>query len=267
MAQHDNLYRQAVYYDIALKRDVSCEIEFMRAVHRHYVGSELRSLLDIACGPGYHARAIARQGTRAIGLDLRPEMLRFAAHQASAEGVEVTWMQADMRDFQLEAPVDMAICMFDGMDALLLNEDIVQCFCSVAANLAPWGLFLLDYTHPRDSSLEKYGTFRYTGEQDDIAVEIVWATNNPQFDLVTGVADVEIEIRVNDHGQELVMRDSARERLCCPQEVRLLAEMSGAFEVVGWYGDFNLNQPLDNSSASQRMIVILQKPAERHSHV
>jgi hypothetical protein len=32
-----------------------------------------------------------------------------------------------------------------------------------------------------------------------------------------------------------------------------------AFRLVGWYGDFDLNQPLDNSPASTRMITVLQK--------
>jgi len=259
MAQYNQVYQQAIYYDIALSRDVSRDVDFMIAAYRHHTGSELGSVLDVACGPGYHARAFAQRGIRSAGLDLRPEMLTFAQDQALAEGVQVTWIAADMRHFQLEASVDMAICVFDGVDALLTNEDIIQHLRTVAANLTPNGLYLLEQTHPRYSSFQNYGQFRYAGERNGMGVEIVWATNNPTFDPVTGVANVEIEMRIRENGHVQLIRDSAKEWLLVPQEIRLLVERSAALQPVGWYGDFDLHQPLDNSPASSRMISVLQK--------
>jgi SAM-dependent methyltransferase len=259
MAQHNKLYQHAIYYDIALKRDVNQEVDFVLAAYRHHVGSEPQSMLDIACGPGYHARACARRGLQALGLDLRPEMLNFARNEATAEGVEVTWLVSDMRYFQLETPVDIAVCMFDGIDALLTNEDVIQHFRTVAANLSPDGLYLIEYTHPRDCYYHNYGTFHYAGERDDITVDITWATNHPSFNPVTGLAQVEIEMRINENGHSKIIRDSAWERLTSPQEIRLLADMAGGIQIAGWYGNFDLDQPLDNSPASQRMIAVLQK--------
>jgi hypothetical protein len=87
----------------------------------------------------------------------------------------------------------------------------------------------------------------------------MWATNHPSFNPVTGVAQVEIEMRVSENGHKKVIRDSAWERLTSPQEIRLLADMAGGLQIAGWYGNFDLNQPLDNSPASQRMIAVLQK--------
>ena len=118
MAEFNEVYQRAVYYDIVFNRDVSCEVDFIRDVFRHHSGRDLRSVLDIACGPGYHARAFAQQGVRAVGLDLRGEMLKFASDQAEAEGASVEWIEADMRYVKLAEPVDAAISMFDGIDAL-----------------------------------------------------------------------------------------------------------------------------------------------------
>jgi SAM-dependent methyltransferase len=259
MAQYDQVYQQAIYYDIALRRDVGGDVDFMMAAYRHYTGANPDSILDIACGPGYHARAFAQRGIRATGLDLRPEMLRFAQDQALAAGLQVTWLAADMRLFQLERPVDMAMCVFDGVDALLTNDDVIQHLRTVAANLTPNGLYLLEQTHPRYSSFQDYGQFRYAGQQNGTGVEILWATNHPSFDPVTGVAQVEIEMRVSENGDLKIIRDPAQERLLTPQEIRLLAERSGGLRPVGWWGDFDLNQPLDNSPASSRMVTLLQK--------
>jgi hypothetical protein len=149
--------------------------------------------------------------------------------------------------------------MFDGLDALLTTEDLITHLRAVAQNLHPDGIYIIDLTHPRECSFQKYGTFRYHGKRDGMEAEIRWATNHPRFDLVTGVADTELEMHVTDHGREIVVKDRARERLLLPQEIGLLAEQSGVLRVVGWHGDYDVRQPLDHSEASRRMIAVLQR--------
>jgi SAM-dependent methyltransferase len=261
MAEHVNLYQHAVYYDIALSRDVSREIDFLADVYRRYARSAVGSVLDIACGPGYHALEFARRGVNAAGLDLRAEMVELALSKAANEGLEVDFFVGDMRSFDLAQPVDLAICMFDSIDALLTNDDLIAHLRCVAANLTPGGLYVVDLTHLRDCSYASYGSFRYGGSRGPVSVEIVWATNDPAFDVLTGVAEVELELHVDDNGTRHVIKDTARERLLTPQEILLLARLSGVLEVVGWHGDYDVEQPLDNSPASTRIIAVFQKVA------
>ncbi len=261
MAEHHNLYQRAVYYDIVFDRDVSREVDFIAAVYHQRTRAEVHSVLDVACGPGYHAREFARRGVRAVGLDLRPEMVQFARDKDAFENLALDWLVADMRDFQLDSPVDVAITMFDGIDALTLNADIVQHFQAVARNLVPGGLYFIDLTHPRDCTHADYGTFHYRGERDGTTVEILWGTNDPTFDFLTGIAEVAVEMRVAANGQEVIIHDSAKERMLLPQEITLLAELSGGLKAVAWYGDYDLGQPFDSTPASRRMIAVLQKQA------
>ncbi len=259
MAEYTGLYQRAVLYDIVFNRDVSREVDFVAEAYRHFTGADMRSLLEVACGPGYHARHFARHGGRAVGLDLQPEMIAFAEEKAAAEGVHAAWSAGDMRDFRLATPVDAAMCPFDGIDALLTNADLIHHFRCIADNLTPGGLYVLEITHPRDCGFHDYGSFRYHGARDGVSVEIVWATNHPTADIVRGVARVELEIHVDDHGQHTVIRDVAEERFLLPQEIELLAQLAGTLRVAGWYGDYDLGQPLDSSPASRRMIAVLQK--------
>ena len=67
MAEHTTLYQNVKYYDIALQRDVSREVDFLIDLYRLHHKSDLRSVLDIACGPGYHARAFSKCGFKAMG--------------------------------------------------------------------------------------------------------------------------------------------------------------------------------------------------------
>ncbi len=258
MAQHDQLYQRAVYYDIALQRDVTPEVDFLLEVFRRHTGRDAASVLEIGCGPGYHAKEIARRGLRAVGLDLSEPMIRLAREQADAEGLSPEYLVADMRDFQLDEPVDLAVCFFDGIDALLDSDDLLHHLRTVEANLNPGGLYVVDCTHPRDCSYTHYGDYTYTGERNGTRVEILWATNNPRIDPMTGVAEVGLEMRIDEDGQRRVIKAVARERCFTPQEITLLVRLSGAFQIVGWYGAFDADQPLDNSPQSHRMIAVLQ---------
>jgi ubiquinone/menaquinone biosynthesis C-methylase UbiE len=261
LAEYNELYRRARSSDVVFRRDVSREIDFVLAAYRRHAGPEPGSLLDIACGPGYHAWDAARRGLRAVGMDLRPEMLELAAEWARAEGVDVEWIAADMRAFRLDRPVDIAISMVDGMDALLTNDDITRHMRAIAGNLTPRGLYVLECTHPRDCSMQDYGVYRYAGSRDGIDVRIRWAIEPVRLDLTTGIAEVVSEMLVDDNGTEYRVIDRACERFLVPQELALLVERSGAFDIVGWHGDFDLDQPLDMTERSRRMILVLRKAA------
>src|SRR5262249_29531707 len=134
MAEHLVLYRRADYYDIVFDGDVEREIDFASRLYRRHARRAPGSALEIACGPGYHARALARRGIRAVGLDLSGEMIALAREKATADGVEVDWLVGDMRAFALARPVDMAMCTLDGIDCLLTDDEIVRHFRAVAAN-------------------------------------------------------------------------------------------------------------------------------------
>lgn len=259
MAQHTAIYQQAIYYDMVFQRDVSREVDFLQQAYRLHAGGELGAVLDVACGPGYHARASAKRGLRGVGLDLRPEMIAYARDQAALEGADVEWVVGDMRDFQLSAPVDMAICPYDGIDALVDNDDLVAHFRAIAANLTSDGLYLIENIHPRACSYYHYGEHTYRGERDGIKVEITLGANKPEFDPITGIAEVVVNMVVRNGVEIANISDTARERLYSPQEIRLLAEKSAALEVIAWYGEMNLEQPLDNSQGAQSMIALLQK--------
>lgn len=260
MAEFNQVYARAAYYDIAFRRDITHEVEFIAEEYRRLNGRALSSLLEIACGPGYHVRDFVRRGVRAIGLDLRPEMIEFARAQAEAEGVAAEWIAADMRGFALDAPVDAIITMYDSIDCLASADDLVDHFRTVAKNLTPGGIYLFEVTHPRDCSIWNYGSHAYRGERDGTKVEILWAVNNPAPDPFTQIAEVQTILRVTENGKTTDYPDTARERFTLPQEFMALIRLAGGLDVVDCYGDFIQGLKMDNSPASRRMIFVLRKP-------
>jgi SAM-dependent methyltransferase len=260
MAQLNDLYRYAVYYDVVFGRDVSPEVDFLIELARRHIAHDPERILDLGCGPGYHARAFARRGLTAAGLDCCQDMIRFAQEQADHEGVTVEWLVGDMRAFTMPKPVDLAFCLFDSIDGLLSIDDFVQHFRAVAANLAPQGLYVIGQSHQRDTGILDYGPFHYAAERDGCRVELDWATD-VKVDTLRQTADVDIEIRVDDHGERKVYRHRTLESFATPIFLIALARLSGVLEAFAWYGDYRLDRPYDDSPESLSCISVFRKLA------
>ena len=105
------------YYDVWFRRGASDEAQAERtAAEVTFLVQALArppgaALLDLACGHGRHAIALAERGYRVTDLDLSASHLALARQAAAAQGVAVTWVQADMRDLAA-GPFNAVINLF-----------------------------------------------------------------------------------------------------------------------------------------------------------
>jgi SAM-dependent methyltransferase len=258
MAALNDLYRYAIYYDIVFGRNVDAEVDFLIELARRHRGRPPTRVIDLGCGPGYHAKAFARRGLAAAGLDWCDEMIRFARDTAAREAIDVDWRGGDMRAFMLPAPVDLAVCLFDSIDGLSTIDDFVEHFRAVAANLAADGLYVIGQSHQRDTCIIGYGPFHYKAERDGCRVQLDWATD-VATNTLTQTAVVEIVIRVDDHGVQNVYRHRTLESFATPVFLIAAARLSGVMEAFQWYGDYRLDQPYDDSPASSSCITVFRK--------
>ncbi len=94
-------------------------------------------LLDLGCGTGRHAVALAARGLDVTGLDISAGQLAQAAQKAAAAKVKVNFIQADAADFTLPEPFDAAICICEGSFGLLsVNDDPLTHEATITRNLA-----------------------------------------------------------------------------------------------------------------------------------
>jgi SAM-dependent methyltransferase len=71
-------------------------------------------VLDLACGTGRHSRELRRRGFEVVGVDISPELLEMAEREASEAGLEITFMQADLRELELSEEFDLVLSLNDG---------------------------------------------------------------------------------------------------------------------------------------------------------
>ena len=55
--------------------------------------------LDVACGTGRNALCLARHGYAVDAIDAAEEALRLGEEQARSEGLQVSWLQADLDEY------------------------------------------------------------------------------------------------------------------------------------------------------------------------
>src|SRR5580700_850061 len=148
------IYDEPEFYEAACAyRDVPAEVDaLLRWSGRHRApGSGLpRSVLELAAGPAEHARNLARRGLEATALDLSPAMCARARDLAEAAGLKLTVVQADMRDFSLPGPFDLAITMLNSLCHLFSLDDMVRHLTAVGRHLDPGGLYITELAHPAD---------------------------------------------------------------------------------------------------------------------
>ncbi|MCB2200159.1 class I SAM-dependent methyltransferase [bacterium] len=100
-------------------------------------------LLDIPCGIGGQAVALAERGCDVTGVDLHPGLLKVAGDRAEATGVMLNLVEEDMRSFDGKAAFDAAICLWGSFGYFDETGNRAQ-LDAVYRSLRPGGRFLLE---------------------------------------------------------------------------------------------------------------------------
>lgn len=101
-------------------------------------------ILDLCCGVGRHALELARRGCRVTGVDRTAEYLALAREQAAAEGLDVEWVQADMREFVRPQAFDAAINLFTSFGYFEDPADDRRAAENLCRSLVPGGALVMD---------------------------------------------------------------------------------------------------------------------------
>jgi SAM-dependent methyltransferase len=106
------------------------------------------SLLDVACGTGRHALELAAMGWHVTGIDYNPELIERARANAAARGLEVRFLEQDMRELDVDGrPFDVVTCLFDSIGYGLEKDAIVGTLRRMAKHLAPNGVLAIEFLH------------------------------------------------------------------------------------------------------------------------
>ena len=107
------------------------EMDFYREAARS--GS---SILEVACGTGRVALALAADGREVIGFDLSPHMIEIA--RGKSKGLaNIRWAVTDMKSFDLGRTFDLVISPGHSFQFMLTIADQLACLRSIHRHLDP----------------------------------------------------------------------------------------------------------------------------------
>lgn len=211
------------------------------------------SLLELGCGTGNKLIPIASDGHPCTGLELSPDMLAEAQRKAHERGVEVEWVQGDMREFDLGRKFDLVFIAANSLLHLHEADDLVRCFRSVRRHLAPGARLIFDVFNPSVRMLAQADGVRHRRDALSFA--------DPDRGVVhVDVAETYDAAAQVTRGRWFFSTDSDADfvvapleiRSIFPQELPLLLSLGG-LRVVERFGDWS-RAPLTSDSALQLCI-------------
>jgi SAM-dependent methyltransferase len=98
-------------------------------------GEHPSSVLDLACGTGAATFVFAKAGLASTGVDRAPEMLAGAETAARERGLEIRWIEQDIRDLAVDERFDLIVSFFDSFNYLTEENDLALVIARAAAAL------------------------------------------------------------------------------------------------------------------------------------
>jgi SAM-dependent methyltransferase len=219
--------------------------------YRRLAGETGGPILDVGCGTGRVAFALAADGHEVVGVDVSLPMLRLAEQRRATLPSEVvgriSFRQADMATLDLGREFRLVITPSRVFQFLLTTDAQRQALAVLRSHLRPGGRLVLDLFDPLlhlvvpDAGWgPRAGELMHPTTGNRVTWEVAARYPDPERQLivedwVTREMDASGAIRRSDT-ERLTLRWSLR------SEMRLLFELTG-LEVVAEYGDFKGGPP------------------------
>lgn len=214
-------------------------------------GPEPASVLELGAGTCPFARRGAYPArARVVYTDLSPHMLvRAADGAAPAPPIRAA---ANALALPFKSPFQLCVMIYDALNYLLSEEDVLACFREVRRVLAPEGLFLFDVTTEANSRRHFEDLLDF-GELEGCAY-----VRESRYDRVERLQSNDFTFFVErGPGCWSRYKEGHRQRIYRLGRLKALARKAG-FAVEGCFEDFTFRE---GREASERVHFVLRRPA------
>lgn len=251
-----DVYDHPEYYEIAFSfREIDKEVDLFEECFERFSGIPVKSVLELACGNSPHMAELVKRNYQYNGLDLSEKMLEYSRDKAKRIGAEVNLFRADMNDFALQSPVDFVYVMLGSL-SVKNNTELENHFNCVAKALKKGGLYLTDWCIQFEVHLTEDNGSSWELERGGVKVH-----TNVKWNFVSRTEQTVEEVitfDVDDNGTKHHIVGSEVKRAIYPQEFLNFIKHHPDFEFIGWWNNWNLSNPLENTNEISRPVVVVR---------
>ena len=210
------------------------------AFSKRYLPANI-TVLEMACGTGALAVALANTGYEVTALDLSEEMLMMASKRAAEEEATVQFVQGNMLDLSEMGQYQAITCFSDSLCYMGNRQEVQQVFDEVYQALEEEGTFIFDVhsTYQIDKIFPEY-SYHYQTEE----FAFLW-------DSYQGEKEHSIEhfltFFVKEETDSFVRYDELHKERTYSLENYLTMLENAGFMDVSVYADFTDEAPGDES--------------------
>lgn len=155
----------AKYYDLLYHdKDYKIEAQYISDLIKHY-GSHTKTIFEMGCGTGKHAKLLSEKGYDIFGIDLSQTMLD------EAKKLKVNCEIGDVRTFRTERKFDTVISLFHILSYQTTDDDAASFFETAKEHLNKNGIIIFDIWY-KDAVLAQLPEKRIKElENDEIKVK------------------------------------------------------------------------------------------------
>src|SRR5262245_44459714 len=139
---NDAFWRETLFYIFAEKR-VALASELIDKALR-LTNLKGKSALDLGCGTGKFAIALAERGFSVTAVDRTKYLLDKARAKARSMHITVERLREDMRDFVRPEAYDFVLSMFSTFGYFEDRREDAAVLANISKSLRPGGVFLMD---------------------------------------------------------------------------------------------------------------------------
>lgn len=215
---------------------------------------DARRLLELACGTGTIALSLEELDCYEItATDGSTDMIRVAKEKGAIVNSEVQFEVMDFNDIQLNETYDVVYLIFDSINYLLKEEQIIKLHKDVKQILSPNGIFIYDFTTPRNSrkAVEYLDNDQHTIKKKyRYQRESIYDAKNQIHTNIFQIELLEQEIE----SENRIVREIHRQKIYPQEFMRSLIEKT-EFTILEAYDGFQL---LPAHKNSLRITMVLQ---------
>jgi SAM-dependent methyltransferase len=177
---YDTIYGAFKDYDAEATKIAN----LLRAIDPKY-----KTVLDVACGTGEHARLLTQAGFSVDGVDINADFVRIARRKNQAGH----FVEADMSEFELARRYDVVMCLFSSIGYLRTLDRVASALSRFRNHLRPGGTVIVEPWFEPSVLDPDRGVDQTTGEANGVRV-----TRSSRLEVERGLSRLHFDYEITD---------------------------------------------------------------------